>query len=215
MLRRHAFLSIACAVAAFASEQSAKKPDPGSPTFYDFNLPDINGAMTSFAQYKGKVLLIVNVASHSNFTPQYAQLQKIYERYKDAGLIVLAFPSNDFGNQEPASEAAIKSFAQDTYHVTFPLFSKVGVRGDEATPLFHYLSHEANTSFKGDPHWNFTKFLVDRKGALVGRFEPEVTPEDPDFLVAVEQALTPKPSSPVPLQAQTEEKPRRRDRSRE
>lgn len=189
---------------------------PGEPTFYDFNLPDINGVMTPLSQYKGKVIVIVNVASRSNFTPQYVQLQQLYDKYKDAGLVVLAFPSNDFGNEEPGSEADIKTFVQDTYHVTFPVFSKISVRGDDATPLFHYLTHESNAALKGDPHWNFTKFIVDRKGAVVARFEPDVAPDDPEFLVSVEKALKGGANSPIQRPAQPADAGgRRRDRSRE
>ncbi len=200
---------------ALSGAPPAKKSD-GGPTLYDFNLPDINGAMMSFAQFKGKVLLIVNVASNSCFTPQYAQLEALYEKYKDAGLVVIGFPSNDFGAEEPENEAKIKTFAESTYHVTFPLFSKVAVRGDDTTPLFHYLTKEANKSLAGEPHWNFTKFLIDRKGAEVARVEPSVTPEDPNFLVTLEKALDGKLSSPSPQKSEpAADAGPRRDRSRD
>ncbi len=164
-------------------------PKDQSPTVYDFNLPDMSGKLTSFSQYKGKVLLIVNVASGSSFTPQLGQLETLYEKYRPQGLEVLAFPSNDFGAEEPKSDAQIDAFCRETYHTTFPVFGKVAVRGDEVTPLFHFLTKEANPKLKGDVHWNFTKFLIDRKGKLAGRFEPDVTPEDPALLVGLEKAL--------------------------
>ena len=151
--------------------------------------------MVSFEQFKGKVLLIVNVASNSSYTPQYAGLQAIYDKYKSSGFVVLGFPSNDFGAQEPESEDKIEAFCQSNYHVTFPLFSKIEVRGDDVTPFFHYLTKEANPKLKEDVHWNFTKFVVDRKGQLTARFEPDVAPDDPDLIVAIENALNGKKDS--------------------
>lgn len=156
---------------------------------YAFNLPDIDGKMQPFDQFKGKVLLIVNVASNSSYTPQYAALEDLYEKQKAGGLMVLGFPTNDFGAQEPDPEAKIKAFCISTYKITFPLFSKVAVRGDDITPLFSYLTKEANPKLKGDVHWNFSKFLISRKGKLIARFSPDVTPDDPDLLVAIENAL--------------------------
>ena len=188
---RRAFLGFGIAATLLVAETPADKL-----TIYDFNLPDISGKMISFSQYKGKVLLIVNVASNSTYTPQYKSLQAVYEKYKDTGLVVLAFPSNDFGAEEPDPENKIKMFVDSSYHVTFPLFSKVAVRGDEITPLFHFLSKEANPKVKGDIHWNFTKFLVDRKGKVVSRFESDVAPDDPDLLVAIEGALSGKDLNP-------------------
>lgn len=191
MIRR-AFLSFGLAAAALW----AADPPSDKLSIYDFNLPDISGKMTSFSQFKGKVLLIVNVASNSSYTPQYAALEALYHKYKAAGLVVLGFPSNDFGAEEPDSEEKIKTFADTNYHVTFPLFSKLALRGDEVTPLFHYLTKEANPKVKGDVHWNFTKFVVDRRGKLTARFESDVAPDDPDLLVALEDALSGKDASP-------------------
>jgi glutathione peroxidase len=187
---------------------------PDKLEIYAFNLPDIKGAMVPFAQFKGKVLLIVNVASKSLFTPQYAGLEALYEKHKADGLVVLAFPSNDFGAEEPDSEAKIQAFCESSYHVTFPLFSKVAVRGDEITPLFSYLTKEANPKLKGDVHWNFSKFLVDRKGKLAARFSPDVAPDDPDLVVAIENALKPakepspsRETQPNPPTARQERQP--------
>ena len=163
---------------------------------YAFNLPDIKGKMVSFEQFKGKVLLIVNVASNSSYTPQYAGLQALYDKYNSSEFVVLGFPSNDFGAQEPENEAKIDAFCQSNYHVTFPLFSKIEARGDDVTPLFHYLTKEANPKLKDDVHWNFTKFVVDRKGQLTARFEPDTAPDDPDLIVAFENALNYKNLTP-------------------
>ena len=183
-------------VAVMGAALWAAEPPADKLTIYDFNLPDISGKMVSFAQFKGKVLLIVNVASNSNYTPQYTGLEALYQKYQSAGLVVLGFPSNDFGNEEPQSEDKIKTFAETNYHVTFPLFSKIAVRGDDVTPLFHFLTNEADAKAKGDVHWNFTKFIVDRKGKVTARFEANVPPDDPDLLVALENALSGKDSNP-------------------
>lgn len=189
---------------------------PEKPAIYDFNMPLISGKTESLSDYKGKVLLIVNIATESGFTPQLAQLQALYDKYHAAGLEVLAFPSNDFGNQEPKADAAIDTYCKQTYHTSFPIFSKIAVRGDDVTPLFHYLSKEADPKLKGDVHWNFTKFLVDRHGNLVARFEPDVTPDDADLIVAVEKALAPAPaSSQVRQVLQKENDEKRRPRSDE
>jgi glutathione peroxidase len=192
LLRRLAPLLL-CASLLAAAESSKL-------TIYDFNLPDIHGKMLSFAQFKGKALLLVNVASNSTYTPQYAGLEELYEKEKAQGLIVLAFPSNDFGAEEPNPESKIDELCRSTYHVTFPVFSKIAVRGDDITPLFSYLTKEANPKLKGDVHWNFTKFVVDREGKLTARFPPDVAPDDPDLLVAIEKALEskPKPNQQTP-----------------
>lgn len=166
---------------------------------YDFEAQDIQGNQVSLGQYKGKVLLIVNTASQCGFTPQYEGLQKLYEKYRDQGFAVLGFPSNQFGGQEPSSNAEITQFCQVNYGVNFPLFAKADVRGPEKLPLFDYLIKEA--PFKGydtsDPSaqkmagylqkkgllegneikWNFTKFLVNRQGDVIRRYESTVPPE--------------------------------------
>jgi glutathione peroxidase len=192
--------------ALFLSGGPGKPPTTAKVDIYSFNLPDIKGKLLPFEQFKDKVLLIVNVASNSGFTPQYAGLEELYEKHKAEGLVVLGFPSNDFGAEEPESEAKIEAFCQSAYHVTFPLFSKVAVRGDEITALFSYLTKEANPKLKGDVHWNFSKFLLDRKGKLVSRFSPDVTPDDPDLMVAIENAL--KRAGEAPTQQTPPEQPK-------
>lgn len=151
---------------------------------HEFTLNSIDGAPAPLAAYKGKVLLLVNVASQCGYTPQYAGLEALYRKYKGKGLVVLGFPANDFGAQEPGTDAEIKAFCSRTYNVTFPMYAKVSVKGDGKTPLYGYL-----TGASGDVKWNFTKFLVGKDGKVTGRFEPNVTPESPELLSAIERAL--------------------------
>ena len=157
-------------------------------SIYDFTLPSIDGKPTPLSDFKGKVILVVNVASRCGFTPQYTALESIYEKYKDQGFVILGFPANNFGGQEPGTNAEIKTFCSAKYNVTFPLYSKVSVKGDDQTPLYKYLT-SANPSFAGDIKWNFTKFLVDRNGNVVQRFEPQTTPDSPEVVAAIEKAL--------------------------
>ena len=161
----------------------------GASSVYDFTLPSIDGQDAPLSQFKGKVLLLVNVASKCGYTPQYAGLESLYEKYKDQGLVVIGFPANNFGAQEPGTDAEIKTFCSTKYSVTFPLFSKVSVKGDDTTPLYQFLTQKANPSVAGEIKWNFTKFLIDRKGKVVARFEPKVTPDSPEVVEAIEKLL--------------------------
>jgi glutathione peroxidase len=158
-------------------------------SIYDFTLPSIDGKPMPLADYKGKVILVVNVASRCGFTPQYTALESIYEKYKDQGFVILGFPANNFGGQEPGTNAEIKTFCSAKYNVTFPLYGKVSVKGDDQTPLYKYLTTSANPALTGDIKWNFTKFLVDRKGNVVQRFEPQTTPDSPEVVAAIEKSL--------------------------
>jgi glutathione peroxidase len=158
-------------------------------SIYDFTLPSIDGKPMPIADYKGKVILVVNVASRCGFTPQYTALESIYEKYKDQGFVILGFPANNFGGQEPGTNAEIKTFCSAKYNVTFPLYGKVSVKGDDQTPLYKYLTTSANPALTGDIKWNFTKFLVDRKGNVVQRFEPQTTPDSPEMVAAIEKSL--------------------------
>ncbi len=160
--------------------------------FYSFTLPSLDGKPAPLSEYKGKVVLVVNVASRCGFTPQYTALESVYEKYKDQGLVILGFPANNFGHQEPGTNEEIKTFCQSKYSVTFPMYSKVSVLGDDQTPLYHYLTTEANPSVAGDIKWNFTKFLVDRQGNVVQRFESKVTPDSPEVTGAIEKLLASK-----------------------
>ena len=150
-----------------------------SMSLYDFNVKNIDGKEISLSEYKGKVLLIVNVASECGFTPQYEGLEKLYQEYKAQGFEVLGFPSNQFGKQEPASDDKIKFFCQGTYDVHFDMFSKIDVNGDSASPLYKFLKDEQGGFLGIDSiKWNFTKFLVDREGNIVDRFAPSTKPKN-------------------------------------
>jgi len=149
-----------------------------SMSIYDFNVKTIDSKEISMSEYKGKVLLIVNVASECGFTPQYAGLEKLYQTYKKEGFEVLGFPSNQFGKQEPLGNEKIKFFCQGTYDVHFDMFSKIDVNGENADPLYKYLKREQGGFLWMDSiKWNFTKFLVDREGNVVDRYAPSTKPE--------------------------------------
>ncbi|MEK6324478.1 MAG: glutathione peroxidase [Acidobacteriota bacterium] len=159
-------------------------------SIYDFSLKDIDRKEVSLSQYRGKVVLIVNVASRCGYTPQYEGLQKLYLKYKDRGFVTLGFPANNFMGQEPGTEEEIKTFCSIKYNVTFPMFSKVSVKGDDIHPLYKFLtSKETNPEFGGDIKWNFNKFLVDKSGKIIARFEPGVKPESDQVIQAIEKAL--------------------------
>jgi glutathione peroxidase len=158
-------------------------------SIYEFTLPSIEGKPLPLANFKGKVVLVVNVASRCGFTPQYSALESTYEKYKDQGFVILGFPANNFGSQEPGTNQEIKTFCQTKYSVTFPMYAKVSVKGDDQTPLYTYLTKQANPALAGDIKWNFTKFLVDRNGNVIKRFEPDVTPDSPEVIAAIQQAL--------------------------
>jgi len=163
------------------------KRDPN----YEIPLKDINGKDTSLKAYKGKVLLIVNVASKCGFTPQYKALEAVYQKYKDKGLEVLGFPCNDFGAQEPGSNDEIKQFCSANYNVTFPLFDKIHVKGPEQHPLYTALSGK-ESPFPGPVKWNFGKFLVGRDGKILKRFDSGIKPDSAELTSAIESALAAK-----------------------
>ena len=146
---------------------------------YQFEAELLDGENKAFTDYEGKVLLIVNTASKCGFTPQYAGLEKLYEKYKDQGLVVLGFPCNQFGGQEPGTEEQIGVFCQKNYGVTFPMFAKIDVNGDNAHPLYRFLKSSAPGLLGSESiKWNFTKFLIDRHGKVVDRFAPATKPEE-------------------------------------
>ena len=145
--------------------------------FYDFEAEDIKGQLIKMDSYKDKLVLVVNTASHCGFTKQYAGLEQLYKDYKDEGLVILAFPCNQFAGQEPGDAAEIMSFCQLNFGVTFPIFSKIKVNGKEAHPIFNYLKSELPDIIGSRIKWNFTKFLIDRTGKPIKRFAPTDTPE--------------------------------------
>ena len=159
-------------------------------SIYSLTVTDIDGKPTPLSQFRGKVLLVVNVASRCGYTPQYEQLQALYARYKDRGLVVVGFPANNFMGQEPGSNQEIKEFCTRKYNVTFPMMSKISVKGADQAPLYQYLTDPAkNPTYGGDIKWNFTKFLIDRNGNIVNRFEPKTEPDDAEVIAAIEAAL--------------------------
>src|SRR5580658_3255693 len=152
---------------------------------YSFTLNSIDGKPAPLADYKGKVVLVVNVASQCGYTPQYSALEATYEKYKDQGFVILGFPANNFGAQEPGTNEEIKTFCTRKYSVTFPMYAKISVKGSDIAPLYEYLTK----SNGGDIKWNFTKFMIGKDGSIVARFESKVKPDDPDVTAAIEKAL--------------------------
>ena len=159
-------------------------------SIHDFTVKTIKGSEKSLADYKGKVLLVVNVASECGLTPQYAGLEALHEQYAKQGLAVLGFPANDFGGQEPGTDAQVEQFCSTKFGAKFDMFSKVAVKGEQTAPLFDWLqSAETNPVFGGAIKWNFNKFLVGKDGKVIGRFEPKVEPLSPEVKGAIEKAL--------------------------
>jgi glutathione peroxidase len=180
-MRRLLLALLWCGMATMAAERSV----------YDFTLNSIDGEPTSLSKFRGKVVLLVNVASRCGFTPQYAALEKVYEQYKDRGFVIIGIPANNFGGQEPGTNQEIKTFCSTKYNVTFPMMAKVSVKGDDKTPLYQFLT-DPSTSQKvgGEIRWNFTKFLIGPEGRPVARFEPDIAPDSPQVVAAIEKELS-------------------------
>ncbi len=156
-------------------------------SIYDFTMANIDGKPTSLKKFKGKALLVVNVATKCGNTPQYEQLEAIYEKYKKQGLVVLGFPANNFGGQEPGTDAEIKTFCTATYNVKFPMFSKISVKGDDIAPLYKWLLSESKSTT--DVDWNFAKFLVGKDGTSVKRYSSRLKPDSAQIVADIEAAL--------------------------
>jgi glutathione peroxidase len=157
---------------------------------YNFTLNSIDGQPAPLSAYKGKVVLLVNVASRCGFTPQYSALESIYEKYQSRGFVIVGIPANNFGSQEPGTNQEIKTFCTTKYNVKFPMMSKVSVKGDDKAPLYQFLTDKsANPQTGGEIQWNFTKFLIGPDGSVIARFEPDVTPDSPQVTSAIEKAL--------------------------
>lgn len=157
----------------------------GASSIHEFTLNTIDGKAAPLGAYKGKVLLVVNVASRCGFTPQYTGLEALYKKYKAQGLVIVGFPANNFGSQEPGTNEEIKTFCSSKYNVTFPMYSKISVTGGDKAPLYEYLTGTGG----GEVKWNFTKFLVGPDGKVIQRFESGVSPESAELVSAVEKAL--------------------------
>jgi glutathione peroxidase len=181
-MRKLTLFLIFCALSLGLSAQST--------SIYNFTIDSIDGKPVNLGSFSGKVVLVVNVASKCGFTPQYAALESLYEKYKDKGFVIIGVPANNFMSQEPGTNEEIKKFCSNKYNVTFPMMSKVSVKGDDKAPLYTFLTDKtSDPQFGGDIKWNFTKFLFDRSGNPVARFEPATTPDSPQVIAAVEAAL--------------------------
>jgi len=175
----------------FGAEKPAK-------TVYDYALVDLNGKEVSLSAYKGKVLVIVNLASQSIFHEQNAMLDELQKMYKDQGLVVVGVPSNDFGAQEPGTDADVQKVYGKDVHLGFPVFARVSVRGKDQAALYAFLTGDKKASTGGDVHWSYTKFVVDRTGKVVARFEPHILPNAPEVRVTLEDVLAGKFKPPAP-----------------
>lgn len=171
---------------AEAPASKTNAPEGKMTSFHDFTMKDLYGKDKALSDYRGKVVLVVNVASQCGYTPQYEGLEKLHEKYGAKGLVVTGFPANDFGAQEPGTDAEIATFCTSKYGVKFPMFSKITVKGNEKHPLYGFLTKAAPA---GEVQWNFEKFLVGKDGQVVGRFMSDVTPESDTLVQAIEKAL--------------------------
>jgi glutathione peroxidase len=182
-------LIVAGVINMFAQPVYAEHPAAfgGEGVIYTFTMKRINGTEESLALYKGKVLMLVNVASKCGYTPQYKDLEALYRKYKSRGFEILAFPANNFGSQEPGSDEQILEFCKTNYDVTFPLFSKISVKGDDQHPLYRYITRDS--PIPGEIRWNFQKYLVDRKGNLVAMFPSRIKPTDEELVKLIEKLL--------------------------
>ncbi|MEJ2053446.1 MAG: glutathione peroxidase [Calditrichaceae bacterium] len=180
------FTGIGC----LQNQKEAPMTEKMQSSIYNIPVKDIDGNPLTLSKYKGKALLIVNVASKCGFTPQYKGLESLYETYKDSGLVVLGFPANNFNHQEPGTNEQIKQFCTTNFNVTFPMFSKISVKGGDKHPLYQYLTEQkTDPKFAGDITWNFNKFLIDRNGNIVARFDSAVTPQSDQVIQAVRKVL--------------------------
>jgi glutathione peroxidase len=180
------FLSSLFSSPQLSPQQEVKGPAMNT-SIHNFAMKTMDGKEKSLAEYKGNVLLIVNVASFCGYTPQYKDLEEVYRKYKDKGFRILAFPANNFGEQEPGSDEEIKTFCSTKYDVTFDLFSKISVRGDDQHPLYRYITKDS--PFPGEVKWNFQKYLVDKKGTLVAMFPSKTKPTERLVVERIESLL--------------------------
>jgi len=175
--------------------QAEEKKEPAKaekdvPAALNFKMKSLDGKDVDLSKYEGKVVLMVNVASKCGYTPQYGPLEALHEKYKDQGLVVLGFPCNQFGAQEPGTAEDIEKFCTENYGVTFDMFEKIDVNGEKAAPLYKFLtSKETNPKSPGKVDWNFEKFLIGKDGKIAGRYKSKVSPDDPEFVKVVEKEL--------------------------
>jgi len=180
-------LLLAAAIIVGAAMSVAIAREKPHTSVLSFTMKDIDGTDVPLSKYKGKVILIVNVASQCGFTPQYKDLEALYEKYRDRGFVILGFPANNFGEQEPGTDPEIKKFCTSTYGVTFDMFSKISVMGSDQHPLYKFIT--SDPVYGGDVKWNFQKYLVNRDGKIIGKYFSRVTPLSPELTGAIEGAL--------------------------
>jgi glutathione peroxidase len=193
IMRKTIALFTALAVLGLSYSAVRSEDKKGDVSVLSFKMKGIDGKEVDLSQYKGKVVMFVNVASKCGLTPQYKGLQAIYEQYKDQGFVIVGVPANEFGKQEPGTDAEIVKFCSAKYNVSFPMLSKVVVKGEGQVPLYKFLtSKDTNPKFAGPIAWNFTKFLVSRDGVVVNRFEPRVDPQSAEVKTAIEAELAKK-----------------------
>lgn len=181
-------LCVALAVVAQAEDAQVSPDTPES--VLDFSMDSIDGEAVDLNSFRGKVLLLVNVASKCGLTGQYKQLTALHEKYREQGFEILGFPANNFMGQEPGTNEEIKLFCQERYDVNFPMFAKISVKGDDQDPLYAFLTgKDTNPEHSGEISWNFEKFLVDRSGEIVARFSPRTKPDAKEVIEAIEKAL--------------------------
>jgi len=185
-----AFVAVSAAMLFLVKANVSTVEKGKDKSVYDFTMKDTGGRDVKLEQFRGKVVMLVNVASKCGYTPQYDGLQKIYDQYKDRGFVILGFPANNFGAQEPGTNEEIVEFCRINYGVKFPIFSKISVKGEDKHPLYKYLTErETNPEFGGEIKWNFNKFLIGRDGKIIARFESADKPEDAKVTKAIEGAL--------------------------
>jgi len=196
-----AALSLSLGTALAGHHETAKEAPKAAPeapkaevasAIINHSVQTIDGSSVSLSDYRGKALLIVNTASKCGFTPQYEGLQALFKTYEDKGLVVLGFPSNDFGGQEPGTAEEIKTFCKVNYGVTFPMFAKVHAIGENKAPIYQTLTEQTPEGIRGEVKWNFTKFLVGTDGAVLARFDSRVAPDNEALIQAIEAALPTK-----------------------
>lgn len=184
-------LLLSCTPKTEAEESNTQSVEQTSASsIYDFTMKDIDGKDVPLSKYKGKVVVIVNTASKCGLTPQYADIEAFYKEYQNSGVVVLGFPANNFMGQEPGSDAEIKSFCSANYGVSFPMFSKISVKGSDMHPLYKYLTQKASNGFLDAPvTWNFQKFIIGKDGKVVASFSPRTSVKDEEFLQQIKQLL--------------------------
>jgi glutathione peroxidase len=199
-------LALGCLLALTAAAGSSATPENDDKTLYDYSLVAFDGKEAPLSTFKGKVLLVVNLASQSIFKEQISQLEELQKKYKDQGLIVLGVPCNDFGAQEPGTDAEVQKRYTSEFRLSFPVFARASVRGKDQAALYAFLTRDKKGGTGGDVHWSYTKFVVDRGGKVVARFEPDVAPNSPKLGATIEEVLAGKFKPPAQKSGDEEKK---------